>query len=486
MQEQTVFIAKRNFEENRSAPKVIVAQEKLDCSHLLGKFVDSTHYDVLVGEDTDCYMVADCSVDERSNCEKESCSSCDLPKARDEKRIAFVFRKNFFTQQEQEDAYKGLREAATASNNRGLAAGPKIGGSDNRAFVTEEQMEILHDLLQTTPALDPDLRDNVDSIRAKWKGRDDNSSRGQVWLSERTQLDGFEFEEWLSDVRLMQIDERSAEVKRAMDRYISNTTYANSVFSGIAGWYDRYPRIPYLRPTAYTQHNFENFKLSFPFLQTLNEAFRHYLPWRWGNQNKAAKSLDSRYLVPETVFTTITVNKSFRTALHLDAGDLDKGLSNLLVLSNNGNYKGGYLVFPEYRVAVNVRPGDLLLVNNHEIMHGNTPIELLDDIAERISLVCYFREGMLNGGQKEYEDHRKAFVDLRRLNKDHKLWREGWNGISPNMFSDNSNLDQEFGHAKEWYEYLKTLPEGEGWLKKYHPWLLDVFEPSSGLDEMFA
>lgn len=486
MQEQTVFIAKRNFEENRGTPKVIVAQEKLDCSHLLGKFVDSTHYDVLVEEDTDCYMVADCSVDERSNCDKESCSSCDLPKARDEKRIAFIFRKNFFTQKEQEGAYLGLRDAASPSQNRGLAAGPKGAKIGNREYVSELQLDILEDLLQTTPALDPDQRDNVDAIRARHAAAPAESSRGKVWLSERTQLDGFVFEEWVSDVRRIQDPQvRSEEVAKTMSRYISNTTYANTVFSGIAGWFDRYPRIPYLRPTAYTEHNLDKFKLAFPFLQTLDEAFRHYLPWRWNNQKNASKLIDQRYLVPETVFTTITVNKSFRTAAHLDAGDLDTGLSNLLVLSNNGNYKGGYLVFPEYRVAVNVRPGDLLLVNNHEIIHGNTPIELLCEEAERISLVCYFREGMLAGGQKEYEDHRRTFIEARKNNNEHPLWRENWNGISPNCFSDNSNIDQDFSKAKDWYDYLMALPQGEDWLKKYHPWLYEVNQEESGLGDMF-
>ena len=136
------------------------------------------------------------------------------------------------------------------------------------------------------------------------------------------------------------------------------------------------------------------------------------MPWRYTNQMEAAKKIDQAFLVPETPFTTVTVNKTFRTAAHFDAGDLNTGLSNLLVLSNNGNYKGGYLVAPEYRVAVNVRPGDLLLINNHEVMHGNTPIEMLDEEAERISLVCYFREKMLELGTKEYEDTRYNYCLL--------------------------------------------------------------------------
>jgi len=47
---------------------------------------------------------------------------------------------------------------------------------------------------------------------------------------------------------------------------------------------------------------------------------------------------------------------------------------------------GGYLIFPEYRIAVNVRPGDLLLVSNHEIIHGNTEIKLTRPDADTSNL----------------------------------------------------------------------------------------------------
>ena len=151
------------------------------------------------------------------------------------------------------------------------------------------------------------------------------------------------------------------------------------------------------------------------------------------------------------------MNSNFRTAAHYDAGDLNTGLSNLLVVSNGGRYKGGYLVLPEYRVAVNVRPGDLLLINNHECMHGNTPIELEDENAERISLVCYFREKMLELGSYEYENHRYEYVESRRKNREHKLWKPLWNGISEGMWTE-----------QEWYDYLEANG-GKEMRDKYHP-----------------
>jgi len=140
------------------------------------------------------------------------------------------------------------------------------------------------------------------------------------------------------------------------------------------------------------------------------------------------------------------------------------------VLSNNGNYTGGYLIAPEYRVAVNVRPGDLLLINNHEVMHGNTPIVLGDEEAERVSLVCYFREKMLELGSKEYEDTRYDFVESRRKDPDHPEQRPLWNGVSAGMWT-----------SKEWYDYCESKL-GRAELLKYHP----EAEGQQSLEEFFG
>lgn len=229
------------------------------------------------------------------------------------------------------------------------------------------------------------------------------------------------------------------------------------VYSGVAGWMDRYPRIPYGRATSYTEHNLEKFKLAYPFFQKLSKAFSELLPRRYGVQKSCVDKIDPAFHVPDTVFTTITVNKSFRTAAHRDAGDLHEGFSNLSVITNGKKYSGGMLVLPEFRVAVNVRPGDLLLINNHGGIHGNTPIVLEEEDADRYSVVCYFRENMLQLGSKEYEDTRFNFVEDRRTNQEHKEWRPLWNGISPGMWD-----------SLEWYEYLKENL-GEEVLQKYHP-----------------
>lgn len=454
--------------------KVIVADKIIDSEHLLGMFVDESHYDILVEEDTDCYLPASCDISEQANCDlNRDCSNC--AKGADEKRIAFKFRKNFFTKQEQDDAYLGLREAAVRTENRGLASGIKEGTSvtgEGREWVTNYQEEMIHALLEARNAslVEGDV---IEEIRAKYPTADSRlkalgSGKNNVWVISRFR-GKFNFDEWVDSIIPFSKEERAKATEEVMTM-VSETSYGNPVDSGIAGWYDRYPRIPYGRATTYTRDNFDKFKMAYPFLQSLARGFKELLPWRYNNQMEAAKKLDSRYLVPETPFTTITVNKTFRTAAHRDAGDLDSGLSNLLVLSNNGNYSGGYLVFPQVRVAVNVRPGDLLLVNNHEVIHGNTPIVLNDDVAERISIVCYFREKMLELGSHEYEEARYQFVESRRLNKEHPMWKKLWNGVSPGMWD-----------SQEWYEFLKKQPNGEQMLAQYHPKAIEA-----SLDEFFS
>lgn len=425
----------------------IIAKEKIDCTNLLGTFLDESHYKILVEQDTDCYMPL--MWEEQPS----------------EKKVAFKFRKNFFTKEEQEQAYIGLREAATQSQNRGLAAGPRgdILGTDGRGgreWVGDYELEILDFLTRPINVLVDD--DSVEKIRSRHKDRSlCTDVRGKVWLRSEVckkypEYFGW-FDKWVDGLHNLPRQEQVKEANYVIDHYISNTNYAQSVYSGIAGYFDRYPRIPYGRATSYTRDNYDKFKLSFPFLQSLNRGFKELLPERWQAQKNAIDKIDPRFTIPDTVFTTITVNKSFRTAAHLDAGDFSDGMSNLLVVSNGGKYTGGYLVFPEYKIAVNVRPGDLLLVNNHEIMHGNTPIVLEEETAERISLVVYLRENMQELGTWEYEQCRLDFIEANKANKNHRFQKRLWNGIYPSMWS-----------SQEWYDFLEQKL-GKDVLLAHHP-----------------
>lgn len=435
--------------------RTIVAKEKLDCENLLGKFLDESHFDEIIDEDCNFFAPPNCDLGDKGNCTNNDCSTCEL--GIDEANVIFVLRKNFFTEEEQIGALEGLKGAAVQSQNRGIAAGPRGEKLQGRDWVFEYQLEILDYFSDPiTNLFDIDIIQDIYDRYKSGQEKLDESTRGFVWLTSKTNAENFIFDEWVEETKKLSKEDQIKEAER-VKKMISNTNYAMPVFSGVAGWMDRYPRIPYGRATAYTANNFEKFKLAYPLLQRLAKAFSEFLPKRYEFQNNCAKKIDPGFVVPETPFTTLTVNKSFRTAAHRDAGDLHEGFSNLTILTNGKQYSGGMLVLPEFRVAVNIRPGDLLLINNHFGIHGNTPIVLEEEGAERYSLVCYFREKMLELGSKEYEDHRFNFIESRRLNKEHPLWRPLWNGISPNWYE-----------SKEWGEYLMGQKNGEELLKKYH------------------
>ena len=144
-----------------------------------------------------------------------------------------------------------------------------------------------------------------------------------------------------------------------------------------------------------------------PFIQEISQQFKHTIPNRWVKQQDICDQTEREFVIEDTVFSTVTINKNFRTAGHRDAGDYKPGFGNLTILNNNIPHKTGYLIFPKYRVAVNVQRGDFLGMDVHEI-HGNSPISGPKNY-ERISVVCYYREKMHNCSIKQHEDLRKDF-----------------------------------------------------------------------------
>lgn len=412
--------------------KVIISNKKYDCENRLGQFLDESDFDTLMNEDFDLYAP---SIDGTTS----------------EENIIAKFRKQWFTPEEQQKCYEGLREAAVESQNRGLAAGPRgemLGatGRGGREWVTPYQMDVLEFLLRPDNQLDDS--DSLEKIKKRHSGKKPvEDTRGLVWkialiTKEKPNYYGW-FDTWLEEIQGLPQKEQRKQAEYVKNNYISETNYAQSVMSGVAGYFGRYPRIPWGRITSYTEKNLDLFELSYPFLRKLDKGFKELLPNRWARQREAADKLDKRFVIDDTVFTTLTVNHNWRTAAHYDAGDLDAGFSNLTAVTNNGKgWKGGALILPQYRVAVNLEAGDLLLVANHTAIHGNLPLE--GDDNDRLSIVAYFREDMLNLKSFEYEQLRKKFVTENSKNKSHKYYRPLFNGVYPGMWQ-----------SEEWAEYLK-------------------------------
>lgn len=185
--------------------------------------------------------------------------------------------------------------------------------------------------------------------------------------------------------------------------YRSNTNIAASgrVRSGIVGYFDRYPRIPYCRQTSFTQHRPAAFARCCPLFSAIAEVFQSEVPDRYAAQAAMIARTHPDFYIPGTIFTTVTVNKNWRTAVHVDAGDLKVGFG-VLTAFRVGTYTGCLFVFPKYRVAVDLHTGDVLLCDVHQ-WHGNTPLVGVPGRFERVSLVLYYREHMVQCGSAAAE-----------------------------------------------------------------------------------
>jgi hypothetical protein len=168
----------------------------------------------------------------------------------------------------------------------------------------------------------------------------------------------------------------------------------------IIGYFDRWsPKQKYLfkkkgiatplevRETAFVADHPEKFAKMVPFIEQIDRMYKKYLPEYYEKQYKKAK--ETHFKIGDSSFSTVTTNINFTTTLHKDKGDDEEGFGNLCVIEK-GNYTGGETCLPQYGIGVDVREGDILLMDVHE-WHANLPIKLEKD-AERMSIVCYLRK----------------------------------------------------------------------------------------------
>jgi hypothetical protein len=185
------------------------------------------------------------------------------------------------------------------------------------------------------------------------------------------------------------------------DGTLSKTHRSNKINSGIIGYYDRTIRAPYCRKTSYTSKNFEKYTKCVPIVKRVNELYKELVPDRWEYQKDYVDRTSKDFVIEDTVFTTVTVNKNWQTAVHTDKGDLRGGFGNLIAV-RKGKYTGGYFVLVKWGVAFDLNNMDVLFTDVHK-MHGNTPIRKVTEDATRISLVMYYRENMIGCGSAEEE-----------------------------------------------------------------------------------
>ena len=347
-----------------------------------GKWVDESYIkNKIIRSDTDVYYL-----DENNN-----------------EKLLLKFRKRVISDKLIDIGWKSYKDLAKASRGRGASAGPVNPESHywkkrrlvktkkwSTGYLTPKGNELYDSYMEKT------LEDLLKLCTEKSIKLKDNPEKEDIIIELVTKDGG-----------------------------ISKMKVNNQVASNPIGYYEagkNFADLP-CRLTHFTRTNFEKYNEGLKFLQRIDKLFEKLIPEAHQRQLERANT-KPHLKVPNTSFSTITINRNFRTALHRDAGDFREGFGNLTVIER-GKYHGGYTVFPQFGVGIDLRNNDFVAMDVHQ-WHSNTPIyeteedkaynETLDEDYHdnpgvgteglykkytRLSFVCYLREKIGNCPNKD-------------------------------------------------------------------------------------
>lgn len=350
-----------------------------ESANLEGKWIDESYIKYpLIQSDTDVYRL-----DENNN-----------------EILLLKFRKRVISDKLIQIGWESYKDLAKASRGRGASAGP---------INPESQYWKKRDLIKTnkwsTGYLTP-------------KGNEMKKEFDQLSLEELKNISN-ELNIKIKDEILNDKTNLILEIIKNKGGF-SKMKVNNQVASNPIGYYEEsknFAKLP-CRLTHFTRTNYEKYNNGLKFIQRIDKLFEKLIPDAHKKQLERANT-KSHLKIPKTSFSTITINRNFRTALHKDAGDFKEGFGNLTVIER-GKYHGGYTVFPQYGVGINLRNNDFCAMDVHQ-WHSNTEIyeteedkkynETLEpdyhDNPEvgteglyknytRLSFVCYLREKIAN------------------------------------------------------------------------------------------
>ena len=313
----------------------------------------------------------------------------------DDLHLLLKFRKNAIPDNLLKIGWDSYKDLAKASRGRGASAGPINAESDywkKRVLVKTNKW--------STGYLNPKGFELNETLKLMNKEA----------LQEYAQQNDIQFKETLDTEAL------KYHIIGKMNG-ISKMKVNNQVASNPIGFYEQNKNLGTNLPcrlTHFTRTNYEKYNQGLPFLQKIDSLFKKLIPDAHSRQLLRADT-KPHLKIPKTCFSTVTINRNFRTAQHRDAGDFKEGFGNLTVIEQ-GKYHGGYTVFPQFGVGINLRNNDFVAMDVHQ-WHANTPLyETEEDKAynstiqsdfkdnpdvgtaglykeyTRISFVCYLRE----------------------------------------------------------------------------------------------
>ena len=200
----------------------------------------------------------------------------------------------------------------------------------------------------------------------------------------------------------------------------SKMSVSNQVCSTPIGYYENMKAVGSDLPcrlTYQTALKLKKYQAGIPYIVEIDKWYKKLHPAHHCRQ-KARASLRPKFQIENTAFSTITINRNFRTGLHQDRGDWG-GYAMLSVLER-GQYNGGLFMIPAYGLGIDLRQGDVLCAkvseyhcnteiwttpeqetfNNEMPLHFKLDTEVgtlgLDKRYSRVSFVSYLREKLIN------------------------------------------------------------------------------------------
>jgi hypothetical protein len=152
-----------------------------------------------------------------------------------------------------------------------------------------------------------------------------------------------------------------------MQGYRVNLTTRNV---GKYEWDDRHPRY---------------FNKSITFYKTLTSIFHRFLP-------EIAKKQENLLLdvtkIDSTIYSNAAISKNYYSRIHLDSQEYH--WTHLTILKR-GTFRGGWIVFPEYKIAFSMLNKDCLFFQSQNLLHGTGPFFPVDN-ALRIGVATQINE----------------------------------------------------------------------------------------------
>lgn len=260
------------------------------------------------------------------------------------------------------------------------------------------------------------------------------------------------FNTWLNTVWAV-ADDKVAAAKACKKRYVTTQPRGNKAYSNVLGTIDRSGRIPFGRLTATTMRRYEDFESQVPVFKEADGLLKATLPETWkvlSNRFKQVK--DPAYNMFGTCFTSLTVNWNFQVAFHYD-GQNAKNAAAVLTVLEKGTYEGSEFVFPQLRLAFNLRHGDYLGGDNQSLMHAMMPFKNCSEDFESIWFVWYQRDSIIGLDSLECEMCRKDFMAYITVNHPELGTGErNWNGSFPGMWG-----------SPYWDEYKRLRSEDKSY-----------------------